>query len=90
MPIMVLLALAILLVVLLGPQWWVRHVLDRHGVERIEPMLALADEEQRPADETFGRRRWDGVGTRGAGGTCCWSRRFVVDEEQIHGEYLTG
>jgi uncharacterized protein len=34
MPIMVLLALAILLVVLLGPQWWVRHVLDRHGVER--------------------------------------------------------
>src|SRR5215471_1207100 len=34
MPIIALLALAILLVVLLGPQWWVRHVLDRHGVER--------------------------------------------------------
>src|SRR6185369_13240215 len=34
MPIILLLALAILLVVLLGPQWWVRHVLERHGVER--------------------------------------------------------
>src|SRR4051812_50166049 len=34
MPIIVLLALAILLVVLLGPQWWVRHALERHGVER--------------------------------------------------------
>src|SRR5262245_37760440 len=34
MLILVLLALAILLVVLLGPQWWVRHVLERHGVER--------------------------------------------------------
>jgi Zn-dependent membrane protease YugP len=26
--------LAILLAVLVGPQWWVRHVLARHGVER--------------------------------------------------------
>src|SRR3954465_3833051 len=34
MPIILLLALAILLVVLLGPQWWVRHALERHGVER--------------------------------------------------------
>jgi uncharacterized protein len=34
MPIILLLAPAILLVVLLGPQWWVRHVLERHGVER--------------------------------------------------------
>jgi Zn-dependent membrane protease YugP len=34
MPIILLLALVILLVVLLGPQWWVRHALERHGVER--------------------------------------------------------
>ena len=34
MVIVALLALTILLVVLLGPQWWVRHVLERHGVER--------------------------------------------------------
>src|SRR5262245_22574902 len=34
MAIILVLVLAILLVVLLGPQWWVRHVLERHGVER--------------------------------------------------------
>src|SRR5207237_4462101 len=27
---------AIWLVVLLGPQWWVRHVLERYGVERAD------------------------------------------------------
>ena len=34
MPILLILGLTVLLVVLLGPQWWVRHVLERHGVER--------------------------------------------------------
>src|SRR5262249_29179422 len=34
MPIILILVLAILLAVLVGPQWWVRHVLERHGVER--------------------------------------------------------
>src|SRR5262245_52985130 len=35
MPVLVVLALVILLaVVLLGPQWWVRRVLSRHGIER--------------------------------------------------------
>jgi len=34
MPVILILALAILLAVLLGPQWWVRHVLERHGAER--------------------------------------------------------
>jgi uncharacterized protein len=34
MPVLLILALAILLAVLVGPQWWVRHVLARHGVER--------------------------------------------------------
>jgi uncharacterized protein len=34
MPIILVLVLAILLAVLVGPQWWVRHVLERHGVER--------------------------------------------------------
>src|SRR5256885_15794914 len=34
MPIILLLVLTVLMVVLLGPQWWVRHVLERHGVER--------------------------------------------------------
>src|SRR5262247_3498516 len=36
MPIMLILLLAIMLAVLLGPQWWVRHVLERHGVERAD------------------------------------------------------
>ena len=36
MPIILVLVLAILLVVLLGPQWWVRHVLERYGVERAD------------------------------------------------------
>jgi uncharacterized protein len=36
MLIIALLALAILVVILLGPQWWVRHVLARHGVERAD------------------------------------------------------
>jgi uncharacterized protein len=36
MPIILILVLAILLAVLLGPQWWVRHVLERHGVERAD------------------------------------------------------
>src|SRR5215470_12333496 len=36
MPILLILVLAILLAVLLGPQWWVRHVLERHGVERAD------------------------------------------------------
>jgi len=34
MPVILILALAILLAVILGPQWWVRHVLESHGVER--------------------------------------------------------
>ena len=34
MPVLLILALAILLAVLVGPQWWIRHVLVRHGVER--------------------------------------------------------
>jgi uncharacterized protein len=36
MAIILVLVLAILLAVLLGPQWWVRHVLERHGVERAD------------------------------------------------------
>src|SRR5262249_15991458 len=36
MPILLILVLAILLAVLVGPQWWVRHVLERHGVERAD------------------------------------------------------
>src|SRR5438093_12475649 len=36
MPIILVLVLAILLVVLLGPQWWVRHVLERYGGERAD------------------------------------------------------
>lgn len=34
MPVILVLALIILLAILLGPQWWVRRVLERHGVER--------------------------------------------------------
>src|SRR5262245_7506901 len=34
MPVILVLVLLILLAVLLGPQWWVRRVLERHGVER--------------------------------------------------------
>ena len=34
MPVLLVLALGILLAVLLGPQWWIRRVLARHGVER--------------------------------------------------------
>jgi Zn-dependent membrane protease YugP len=34
MPILLVLALLILLAVVLGPQWWVRRVLARHGAER--------------------------------------------------------
>src|SRR5499426_4748762 len=36
MPIILVLVPVILLVVLLGPHWWVRHVLERHGVERAD------------------------------------------------------
>src|SRR5215468_5706606 len=36
MPILIGLASIILLAVLFGPQWWVRHVLARHGVERAD------------------------------------------------------
>jgi Zn-dependent membrane protease YugP len=36
MPIILVLVLVVLLAVLLGPQWWVRHVLERHGVERAD------------------------------------------------------
>jgi Zn-dependent membrane protease YugP len=34
MPVLLVLVLLILLAVLLGPQWWVRRVLSRHGTER--------------------------------------------------------
>jgi Zn-dependent membrane protease YugP len=34
MPIILALASLILLAVVLGPQWWVRHVLARHGIDR--------------------------------------------------------
>jgi Zn-dependent membrane protease YugP len=34
MPVVLILALVILLGILLGPQWWVRRVLARHGAER--------------------------------------------------------
>jgi hypothetical protein len=34
MPILAALLLAVLLAVVLGPQWWIRRVLRRHGVER--------------------------------------------------------
>src|SRR5262245_44969786 len=34
MPILIAIASLILLAVLFGPQWWVRHVLARHGSER--------------------------------------------------------
>ena len=34
MPIILAIAFLILLAALLGPQWWVHHVLARHGVER--------------------------------------------------------
>ena len=34
MPVLIVLAVAILLAILLGPQWWIRHVLAQHGVER--------------------------------------------------------
>jgi Zn-dependent membrane protease YugP len=34
MPVLIVLAVAILLAILLGPQWWIRHVLAKHGVER--------------------------------------------------------
>lgn len=36
MPIMLVLVLVILLAILLGPQWWVRRVLARHGRERAD------------------------------------------------------
>jgi uncharacterized protein len=36
MPILIAIASLILLAVLFGPQWWVRHVLARHGVERAD------------------------------------------------------
>ena len=36
MPIILVLVLAILFAVLVGPHWWVRHVLERHGVERAD------------------------------------------------------
>jgi hypothetical protein len=36
MPIILALVLVVLLAVLLGPQWWVRRVLERHGVERAD------------------------------------------------------
>ena len=36
MPIIIAIASLILLAVLFGPQWWVRHVLARHGVERVD------------------------------------------------------
>lgn len=34
MPVILVLALIILVAILLGPQWWIRRVLERHGVER--------------------------------------------------------
>jgi len=34
MPILLVLALVILLALLVGPQWWIRRVLARHGAER--------------------------------------------------------
>jgi len=36
MPIILAIASLILFAVLFGPQWWVRHVLARHGVERVD------------------------------------------------------
>jgi Zn-dependent membrane protease YugP len=36
MPILIAIASLILLAVLFGPQWWVRHVLARHGIERAD------------------------------------------------------
>src|SRR5947207_4955589 len=34
MPILIVVAVVILLALLLGPQWWIRRVLARHGAER--------------------------------------------------------
>src|SRR4051794_34167969 len=34
MPVLLIVALALLLAVVVGPQWWVRRVLAQHGVER--------------------------------------------------------
>jgi len=34
MPVIVVLALIVLLAIIVGPQWWVRRVLERHGAER--------------------------------------------------------
>ena len=36
MPIIIAIASLILLALLFGPQWWVRHVLARYGVERAD------------------------------------------------------
>src|SRR5712671_6894742 len=36
MPILAALGLLVLLVVIFGPSWWVRHVLKRHGAERVD------------------------------------------------------
>lgn len=34
MPILIILAVVIMVVILFGPTWWIRHVLKRHGVDR--------------------------------------------------------
>jgi uncharacterized protein len=34
MPVLLVLVLAVLLAIILGPQWWIRRVLARHGAER--------------------------------------------------------
>src|SRR5258708_34699193 len=36
MPIIILIFVSILVVVVFGPQWWIRRVLARHGVERLD------------------------------------------------------
>jgi Zn-dependent membrane protease YugP len=36
MPVILVLALVVLLAIIVGPQWWVRRVLERHGAERLD------------------------------------------------------